>query len=133
MRALMLSLALALAGCGGDVNPEPPDAFRPDGGPRDAFVIEDVGHDVGPSTPDTGTDANIDGGSDAGPEDTGVDAGPPDAFDCHDPTGCYRCPPSTNDQFINHCRATGVDCEPFPVTTTRLPHLRSDGTVPPLP
>jgi hypothetical protein len=135
MRRVMFSVLVALSfvaiGCGGDNNPEPPDAYRPDGGPRDAYVGDtnatDGGHDGGGS--DAGSDAND---LDAASFDTGTDA-PADAFSCNDPTGCYRCPPTTNEQFLNHCAQPGVTCEHFPVTVARLPHLNADGTVPALP
>lgn len=135
MRALPMALvALALVGCPAP-NPEPPDAFRPDGGPRDAFVADTNTHDAGnDGGSDAGNDGGLDANVDAYVDDTGVDAGPPDAFSCTDPVAsCYRCPATTNDQFINHCTAAGVTCEHFPVTVARLPHLNADGTVPPLP
>jgi hypothetical protein len=44
--------------------------------------------------------------------------------------GCYSCPPTTNDQFLNACSDGG--CKPFS-NTARLKNLTSDGGVPPLP
>ncbi|MFO0684762.1 MAG: hypothetical protein U0234_22080 [Sandaracinus sp.] len=130
-------LALAvIAGCNTPTNPEPPDAARADGGPRDA-AAPDTG-----VLPDAGrSDGGLDGGNvlDAGDDAANVDldAGdsgtPPDAFDCVAPSGCYQCPPSTQEQFLDHCTAPGVTCQAFPVTTTRLPHLNADGSLPPLP
>ncbi|MBX3271346.1 MAG: hypothetical protein KF729_13860 [Sandaracinaceae bacterium] len=107
--ALALSVLLAV-GCDRD-NPTPPDA----GGPRDAGAL-DAGE------PQDGGDTPIDAGTDAGDVDAGG---------CLAPTGCWDCPPSTSEQFLNAC--TSAACDPFPITTARLPRLRADGTVPPLP
>jgi hypothetical protein len=141
---VLTGLVLAIAGCNTTTNPEPPDAARPDAGPRDAFVSGDASPDAGPR--DGGSDSGSDAGDvdafvadsgplpDGGPDDVGIDAWAPDAFSCTDPTSsCYRCPPSTDLEFLNHCTTPGVTCEPFPVTTARLPLLNADGSLPPLP
>jgi hypothetical protein len=113
MRANITIVALLLcafaAGCERE-NPGPPDA-----GPRDAGSRED---DAG----------NLDGGplTDAGPFDAGPDAG-----SCEGEDGCWSCAPTTSVHFLNRC--TDAICDPFPVTQARLPLLRADGTVPPLP
>lgn len=79
----------------------------PDGGlRRDAQVVADAGSDSGPA-PDAG-----DGGCVSDPD-------------------CWSCPKTRNEHFLNAC--TDATCEPFPVTRERLPLLRADGTVPPLP
>ena len=132
-RASLIVIALAFAGCNNDGNPTPPDAWQQDGGARDAFVVSDSGRDT--SVTDTGSvDGGVDANADAQASDAStVDANTADAFDCHDPTGCYRCPPTTPPQFLNHCTAPGVTCEAFPVTVARLPHLNADGTLPALP
>lgn len=127
MRVLVITslLALTLAGCDRTTE-EPPDA----GGRRDTGPVSD-----------TGVDAPVDAGSDVGadtgtPTDVG-DAGElPDApvdggLVCDDPSGCWACPPTEPIHFLNGC--TDSTCEPFPVTTARLPLLNADGSLPPLP
>ncbi|MBN8612434.1 MAG: hypothetical protein J0L92_17710 [Deltaproteobacteria bacterium] len=127
---LFLSITALAAGCPG---PEevPPDAARPD---RDAAVDAAIVADSGPG--DAGTDAfspdafTFDApGLDAYTED--APSSDPDAFVCDDPTGCYRCTPTTSEQFLDRC--TSASCEPFENTRARLPLLREDGTLPPLP
>ena len=106
--AIFASALLGLTGCERD-NPTPPDGGgRRDAGPGDAGEVT----------------------SDAGPGDAGTDA---DASkeDCVTEEGCWSCPPTQPQHFLNGC--TDATCSPFPVTTTRLPRLRADGTVPPLP
>ncbi len=127
---LIVSLAALVGGCPG---PEevPPDAARPD---RDADLDAAIVADSGPG--DAGTDAfSPDAFTfDAPGLDAYVDDAPssePDAFDCDDPTGCYRCTPTTSDQFLDRC--TSASCEPFENSRTRLPLLNADGTLPPLP
>ena len=136
MRALSmlfcLSLAVTLVGCPGNENPVPPDAFRPDGGPRDAYVADT--HTVDAYTaPDANVDGGLDGGADAGDAFV-ADAGP-DAGTCTAATGCYQCAPvvAHQEQFLNHCTAPGVNCQAFVNDHTRLPHLNADGTLPPRP
>lgn len=132
-RGLTTLLALAatslsgvgLAGCPG---PEeiPPDAARP---ARDAAIDAATPSDAGPS------DAEQDAFSpDAFELDApGLDAfsASPDALDCVAPEGCFRCAPTTSDEFLDRC--TTASCEPFVNDRTRLPLLNADGTLPPLP
>jgi hypothetical protein len=138
MRALSvlfgLSLVLTLAGCPGNENPVPPDAFRPDGGPRDAYVGDTNDLDAF-APPDGGNDTGVDADVDADLPDTGTDAGGPDAFSCTAATGCFQCAPATDhqEQFLNHCTAPGVTCQSFTNDVAHLPHLEADGTLPPLP
>ena len=134
MRALStllvcLSLAVTLVGCPGNENPVPPDAFRPDGGPRDAYVADTSAVDAY-RAPDANADVGVDGGVDASVGDTGPDAGT-----CTAATGSYQCAPvlAHQEQFLNHCTAPGVTCQAFVNDHTRLPHLNADGTLPPRP
>jgi len=129
------------AGCPGPED-APPDAARPE---RDAAIDATSPADSGPS--------------DAGPGDAGRDAFTPpdaftfdapgldayaddafaspdavvlpDAFECVAPEGCYRCTPTTSDQFLDRC--TTATCQRFVNDRTRLPLLNSDGSLPPLP
>jgi hypothetical protein len=119
MRALHLTILLASTvtfafGCDRD-NEGPPDA----GAPRDAARSDSGSSDAG-----DGFDAAFDAGAD--------DAGPPrDAVACTVDGGtCYACEPVTSFEHLNAC--TDSTCELF-VNATRLPLLREDGTVPPLP
>ena len=50
---------------------------------------------------------------------------------CDGPEGCYACEPGEPAQVLNHC--TDAACQPFPNTSQRLPLLRMDGTLPPVP
>jgi hypothetical protein len=50
-----------------------------------------------------------------------------DASVCGSDGGCYKCTPTTNDEFLNQCTASA--CTPFD-NTTRLPNY--DGGLPPL-
>lgn len=107
MRAylFMLSVALVIAGC--DRTTEEP----PDGGGRR----------------DTGADVAIDAPEDATTDTPAVDGGE----ECLGPSGCWSCAPTEPAHFLDGC--TDSTCEPFDVTSARLPLLRPDGTLPPLP
>jgi hypothetical protein len=121
MRTLLVASALmlgALAGCDRNTE-EPPDT----GGRRDVGEPLDAGPDT--ATLDTGTDGGLE---DAGETDTsGFDGG----TDCEDPSGCWACAPTEPEHFLDGC--TDATCEPFAVTTARLPLLNPDGSLPPLP
>lgn len=103
VRATLLFVLAFAFGCERD-NPAPPDG----GLRRDAQVVADAGGDAGSAS---------DGG--------GADGG------CVSDPDCWSCPPTTSEHLLNAC--TDATCEPFPVTQERLPLLRSDGTLPPLP
>jgi hypothetical protein len=46
--------------------------------------------------------------------------------------GCFNCPANGEvEQWLNRC--VDSDCEPFDNSQARLPLLKSDGTLPPLP
>ena len=47
---------------------------------------------------------------------------------CTDDGGCYSCPPTTNDQFLNHC--TTVGCSHF--DNARLPYYVPGQPLPPV-
>jgi hypothetical protein len=142
---LMFSLlATALAACG-DSSEEvaPPDTSLPDTGTPDTGdtgttdtsnpsdtgepdteIPEDV-TDVTDTTvqPDTGTDT---GGDTVEPTDVEPDV----PVNCDGPDGCYACPPTTQDQFLNAC--TDAASAVFD-NEARLPLLNADGSLPPLP
>jgi hypothetical protein len=140
MRALPLTLgalALALAlGC--DKTEE---AVPTDGGP----IVRDVG--FADAAPDAATPPDA-GAPDAGPAPVDVPAADAPATDapatdapatdvpandggsCAGDGGCYACAPSTTAQFLNRC--TTASCAPFN-NAVRLPLLRADGSLPPLP
>ncbi len=112
VRALLLVASFTLVSACDRQNPGPPDGGPPpDSGPRaDAHVEPDAG-----DTDDGGVE------TDAGIPDGGwVSTG-----------DCWSCPPLVSVHFLNACSDSA--CEPFPITTARLPRLRADGTVPPLP
>lgn len=95
------------------------DASTPsDTGETDAESPEDVA-DVSDTTvqPDTDT------------IDT-PDAEPDVPVSCDGPGGCYACPPTTQDQFLNAC--TDAAFAVFD-NAARLPLLNADGSLPPLP
>jgi hypothetical protein len=132
LAALTLTSALALVGCPG---PEevPPDASRPE---RDAATDAARVPDTGPSdafSPDAFTPPDAFAFDAPGLDAFSPDAftATPDAFDCVAPEGCFRCAPTTSDEFLDRC--TTASCEPFVNDSTRLPLLRADGTLPPLP
>ncbi|UJR81749.1 hypothetical protein [Sandaracinus amylolyticus] len=113
--AILTLLAMLAMGCERD-NPTPPDA----GGRRDAQV-------------DSG---ELDGGQDPEPTDAQVDAQLPDrelpdGGECTSRPDCWSCLPTEPEHFLNGC--TDSTCIEFPITQARLPRLRADGTVPPLP
>ncbi len=59
----------------------------------------------------------------------GGDAGPPCVSD-GGATGCYSCPPATNEQFLNACAPNGDQCTHFD-NATQLPFW--DGGALPVP
>ena len=112
VRALLCIASFTLASACDRQNPGPPDGGPPpDSGPRaDAHLERDAGES-----------------DDAGAE---TDAGIPDGG-CVSTGDCWSCPPLVSEHFLNAC--SDSTCEPFPITTARLPRMRADGTVPPLP
>lgn len=89
--------------------------------------IDETGSDTSTTTmTPTTTDPTIDPDTTVGEESssTGGDA-------CVGPNGCYDCEPTQSEQLLNRC--TESECEPFPITTERLPLLEADGSLPPIP
>lgn len=80
---------------------------------------------------DTGVDAAVDTQTgDTTGDTTAVDAQPDAAPDCNGPKGCFACKPTQTVEFLNQCN--GLTCEPFD-NVKKLPLLKKDGSLPPLP
>lgn len=147
MRALPMTLgalALTLAlGCDKTEEATPADSgpivrdvgFADTGAPSDSGTA-DAGSDAGalpdaasadvPATDAPATDAP----SADVPADVPAADVPGDGGSCVGDGGCYACAPSSTAQFLNRC--TGASCSPFN-NSARLPLLRADGGLPPLP
>lgn len=125
-----------------------PDGTGPVGGP-DALVVDvvidalgidvtsaDLGNGGGgldvKSLPETfGTDAGSDVQSDVSSPDSASDATAADAVvNCVGKNGCYACPPTTSLQLLNQCNSLS---SAFFDNKARLPLLKADGSLPPLP
>ena len=83
-----------------------------------------------------GGQAQPPGEDDTGDASTDADAGessgdPTGADACAGPEGCFNCPPTKAVELLNAC--TDASCAPFPNTAERLPLLKPDGGLPPLP
>lgn len=140
---LMFSLlATALAACG-DSSEEvaPPDTSLPDTGTPDTgdTGTTDTSNpsDTGETDTETPEDVTDVADTTVQPDtDTGGDTvEPPDVepdvpVNCDGPDGCYACPPTTQDQFLNAC--TDAASAVFD-NEARLPLLNADGSLPPLP
>lgn len=105
----LLSGATLASGCGSDEDAAPPSTDAPDTGGG--------------------------GGTDTSPNDTGGDAPAPDTAEpprpeCEGEDGCWNCEPRNEREFLNRCNdlARAVFDN-----RARLPLLRADGTLPPLP
>ena len=126
-----------------------PDGYVPDAGGQDALLVDivvdvvgfdvttgDIGGDTGntdiKSLPDSfGTDAGPDVKVDTASSDTGKDTSVADVpVSCDGPGGCYACTPTTNAQLLNQCN--DLSSAAFD-NKARLPLLKPDGTLPPLP
>lgn len=135
----------ALQGCNddGDANPTPPDV-TPTAGKKATGGAGDSsnggsGNKAGTkATPDGGTGAT-DGGAPPTEVPVGGQAGQggegPVEPTCDPLTGadgCFNCPKNGEvEQWLNRC--VDSDCVPFQNTAARLPRLKADGTLPPLP
>lgn len=139
MRATLTTLgAIALSLTLGCDNTE--EATPTDSGP----IVRDVGFadtgavDTGAPTDTGATDTGATGDTgtpdaataDVPATDVPSDAGPTDGGSCVGDGGCYACAPSSTEQFLNRC--TRAACAPFN-NAARLPLLRADGALPPLP
>jgi hypothetical protein len=138
MHAPLLVAALVWgSACGGDgeevVPPStlPPDAGTPvpDGGsstPDGGAAVPDGGPAPDPGDGGSTTPPDVD--AETPLEDTGPVEPPP--ADCTTPEGCFRCPPRNELELLNQCndRSSAVFDN-----RARLPLLRPDGSLPPLP
>ncbi|HVY29445.1 MAG TPA: hypothetical protein VHB79_22960 [Polyangiaceae bacterium] len=128
-------LAFAVA-CGDDddsSNPAPNGGTKNNGGSGGSNTVggDDTGgkNTVGGTKPTGGTSNQTEGGAGAGPvmmNEGGV-GGEATCTDDAD-NGCYKCKPSTHEQFLNQCPTTG--CEPF--DNTKLTSIKN-GKLPDLP
>jgi hypothetical protein len=137
-------LLVALQGCGDDAddNPTPPD-ITPSGGANSAGTGNKAGN--GGKANNAGTKNEPQAGTDTGSGGTPTDPvggggqggdGPIPQPECDLPElgddGCFNCPKNGElEQWLNRC--TDGDCVPFENTQERLPLLKNDGTLPPLP
>lgn len=141
----LLSLAVYLPGCGSDDEVAPPSTELPDVDAGGDVSVPDATPDAEADTavPDTSTPDVPDATADVEPADTSLDTAPDAAEDavsdvapdvdpteCEDPSGCWACRPTNELQFLNACTTvTGVRFD----NAARLPLLRADGSLPPLP
>lgn len=139
-----LLVVSVLQGCSDDdaANPTPPDVTtagkKATGGSGGSSSNGGSGNKAGTkATPDGGT-GTTDGGAPPEPPVGGQAGqggeGPVDPV-C-DPLlgadGCFNCPADGEvEQWLSRC--VDSDCVPFENTAARLPRLKADGTLPPLP
>lgn len=117
--ALALGItALAAPACDSDGNPTPPTTSSSGSG---GSTTTSSGTGGTATTSSSGT-----GGAGTGGANTGGGGGAPN---CDGPNGCYSCPPTKNEQFLNAC--TSAQCSPFD-NAARLP-LYNNGNLPPVP
>ena len=65
-------------------------------------------------------------------DEAGESSGDPtEADECAGAEGCFDCPPTEPAHLLNAC--TDATCAPFLNTAERLPLLKADGGLPPLP
>lgn len=152
MRALKLLAVLALAACNNTPEAAPVDSgpllrdIVAADAPADATTPVDVPADVPAPTdaqaptdvpaPTDAQDAAAPGDipdvstlADVPTPDAAADGGAPDAS-CVADGGCYACPPTAPEHFLNRC--TTAACAPFD-NRARLTRLLADGGLPPLP
>lgn len=141
----LLALLVGLSGCGSDDETAPPSTDLPDADVGSDVTAPDTAPDSVSDTggPDTSPTDAVDAPADVVPGDTAVDVVPdttgdvvtdvePDADPevCDDPSGCWACRPTNELQLLNACTpVTGVRFD----NAARLPLLRADGSLPPLP
>ncbi len=115
--AAFVAAGALLIGCTSADEASPPDAFTPD---RDtgAEVATDGSPDGAPDAApgDVGDESATDAGADAADTGLAAEAGDaadaaPDTANCRTDAGCWSCPPTVNEQFLNHC--SGLSCQPF--------------------
>lgn len=129
-RALALALAVGLVGACSNEQVQPPGDDTDDPATSATPTSNPTATDPGTTTEDPTGTSTSEGSTTDDPTD------PPtsttgDPAECETPEGCWSCPPTTHKQHLNAC--TDATCEPFPNTKDRLPLLKDDGTLPPLP
>jgi hypothetical protein len=115
--SLVAALFFASQGCGGDDDDAPPSNLTGGTG----------------GTAGSGGTAGTAGSGGTGATDGGGSGGT-DSGTCNPKTGqdgCFNCP-ATTIEFLNQCKAAGVQCQAFQNTQARLPKLLPDGGLPPL-
>lgn len=123
VRAVLVAL-VGLVGCNA-AQVEPPGTATESGDPTGEPA---TGSDTGDTPTSEGSGESGDSG-DSG--DSGESGGTSGAADCEGPEGCFDCVPTKSVELLNACG--DASCEPFPNTVERLPLLKQDGTLPPLP
>jgi hypothetical protein len=139
--ALLLGLLATLPqlglACSDSGNPTPPNTFTTSSTTGTTSTTTGTGGSGGGTTTTTTsstTGAGGQGGAGGGTTTTTTGVGgaggqggaPPD---CNGPNNCYKCPPLTEPQFLNHC--TAAQCSPFD-NVARLP-LYNNGNLPAIP
>lgn len=121
VRAFVLCVGL-VGGCA------PPQVEPPTSATDSGDSSTSAGNSTGaPTSGGQATEATTDATDSA----SGDPGGTTDSAACEGPNGCFDCPPSKPLEVLNAC--TDATCEPFPNTKKRLPLLKDDGTLPPLP
>jgi hypothetical protein len=134
--ALLLALTLPVACSDDDENAQPaPPTFPTTGGSGGSSAgASGGGSDAGSGGSDAGSGGSSAGsGGDGGAAGTAGTAGTGGAAgaggNCQGENGCYACPPTTLEHYLNRC--TGAQCVPFD-DAARLP-LYNGGNLPPVP
>lgn len=117
--AAALTSILVVVACGSDDETNAPTNFTTSATSSTSSTSGTGGGGAGGGDATTSTTASGTGGG--GGQGGGVN--------CDDPSGCYDCPPVTNDQHLNAC--TDAQCTPFD-NVARLP-LYNGGNLPPVP
>ena len=125
-RHLTTTLCVLLLGaCGGSEAAPPTNEETGTGTPTTDTVTDTVDPSTtGDTDPTDPTDATVD------PDSTGDDP-TTGGEECLGRDGCWDCEPTQSEHLLNRC--TDGECEPFPITTERLPLLEADGSLPPIP